>query len=205
MNKPNTTPTMRADGGQRHVFLCIPLVALRADIGGAEFTAEHLGRTPLDQFVDVRRRHREQQRHPPGRAVRCLAAAHQPVVAWNRQQQPEREMHQPIILIALRAGEIADRLSKQVLRPRVVRHLRIRVVRADRMQREEDQREDHRRLRHRALAPEHHQQPGADQRHHVLEHPVGAADRRDRHRTPENGERCDRNSKGRHIAPRPSG
>ena len=99
-SNPISNADERAERRERHVLLRVPFVALGADVRGAEFAAEDFGRAPFDQFVDVRRGHREQQRHPPRRAVRCLAAAHEPFVTRNRQQQTERKMHEPIVFVA---------------------------------------------------------------------------------------------------------
>jgi hypothetical protein len=122
----------RAHPGERHVLLGIPRIALRADEARRGGRRHQPRDAPLEHLV-----HPAQPQHPGhGERTRRPATAQrgaQHLAQGIHEQQPEREVHDAVVRVALTPAECAEDAAQ----PLADGHLGVAVVRAGQVQREE--------------------------------------------------------------------
>src|SRR5688572_2162295 len=175
----------RAERGQCHVFVRVPLVALGAEVGLAEIAADDEHGTPFDQLEQRRRRHRQVERQEVTPEAADVGDAQEHFADRVGEQEAVAEVHHAVEIVALPAERFVQRVAGQLPPRLVVRHFRIGVVRADRVQAEKHEQRGVRDPGERKHAVGDDQHRDADEQQRVLQPPVGAVVRMEGERHPQ--------------------
>ena len=103
----------RAERGQRHVLVRVPLIALRAEVGLAEIAADDEGGAPFDQLVQHRARHRQVERQEVAPEAADVGDAQEHLADRIGEQQAVAEVHDAVEVVALPAERLVQRVAGQ--------------------------------------------------------------------------------------------
>ena len=122
-----------ADECCSHVFLRVPDIALRAEIGRAEIRPYDLGDDGFDDFEKAAQSGEHNDAEPCGPAFGRMRGANQQFTHRIKQQKAEAEVNHAIVVIAIQVQPVSD--------PKADGNVRVGVMRSDGVKDEKDQNE----------------------------------------------------------------